>query len=55
MNEQIKKAIELDEENPILIAEKCKSFAEQLLETIQIQKRKLAKVYELDTEVSQKQ
>ncbi|KAG0862805.1 hypothetical protein G6F16_012265 [Rhizopus arrhizus] len=53
--EQIKKAIELDEENPILTAEKCKSFAEQLLETIQAQKRKLVEVYELDTEVSQRQ
>ncbi|KAI8877155.1 hypothetical protein K501DRAFT_230709 [Backusella circina FSU 941] len=53
--EQIKKAIELDEEDPILTAEKCKGFAEQLLETIQVQKRKLVKVYELDTEASQKQ
>jgi phage FluMu protein gp41 len=53
--EQIKKAIELDEENLILTAEKCKSFAEQLLETIQAQKRKLVEVYELDTEVSQRQ
>lgn len=53
--EQIKKAIESDEENPILTAEKCKSFAEQLLETIQALKIKLAEVYELDTEASQRQ
>ncbi|KAG1534428.1 hypothetical protein G6F49_012498 [Rhizopus delemar] len=53
--EQIKKAIELDEEDPILTAEKCKGFAEQLLETIQVQKRKLVEVYELDIEASQKQ
>jgi hypothetical protein len=52
--EQIKKAIELDEENPILTAEKCKRFAEQLLETIQVEKRKLAEVYELDTELSKR-
>lgn len=52
--EQIKKAIELDEEDPILTAEKCKGFAEQLLEAIQVQKRKLVEVYELDIEASQK-
>ncbi|KAG1277496.1 hypothetical protein G6F66_012278 [Rhizopus arrhizus] len=52
--EQIRKAIGLDED-PILTAEKCKGFAEQLLETIQAQKRKLVEVYELDTEVSQRQ
>ncbi|KAI8083322.1 uncharacterized protein B0P05DRAFT_536914 [Gilbertella persicaria] len=55
ITEQIRKAIELDEENPILTAEKCRNFAEQLLETIQAQKRKLVEVYELDTEVSQRQ
>ncbi|KAI8977539.1 hypothetical protein BDF20DRAFT_875407 [Mycotypha africana] len=52
--EQIKKAIGLDED-PILTAEKCKGFAENLLKTIEVQKRKLVGVYELNAEASQKQ
>ncbi|KAI9468491.1 MAG: hypothetical protein EXX96DRAFT_624112 [Benjaminiella poitrasii] len=52
--EQIRKAIVLDED-PILTTEKCKGFAENLLETIEVQKRKLVEVYELNAEASQKQ
>lgn len=37
------------------MAEKCKGFAETLLETIEIQKRKLADVYEYNDEACQKQ
>ncbi|KAI8637098.1 hypothetical protein BD408DRAFT_486451 [Parasitella parasitica] len=52
--EQIRKAIGLGED-PILTAEKCKGFAENLLETIEVQKRKLVEMYELNAEASQKQ
>lgn len=53
--EDFKKTMEVDEEDPVLTAEQCKKYAEQLIEKMQAQKRKLIAVYEIDTEASQVQ
>lgn len=39
--EKIRKAIELDED-AVTTAEKCKDFAQNLLETIEVEKRKVS-------------
>lgn len=46
---KIRKAIELDED-AVTTAEKCKDFAQNLLETIEVEKRKLVEVYEFNAE-----